>query len=114
MTIQERLAGLLAQAAPATVAVVHGETAWPWGQLSTLSQKLNELLSAVALGADTRVGVVLENRPQFAAVAASLLATSRCLTTLSPLQPPERLCADIDASELPVVVASPATLGLPG
>ncbi|SHN17217.1 class I adenylate-forming enzyme family protein [Cryptosporangium aurantiacum] len=114
MAIQERLAGLLAQAAPATVAVVHSDTAWTWGQLSTLSQKLNGILNAVALGAGARVGVVLENRPQFAAVATSLLSTDRCLTTLSPLQPPERLCADIDASALPVVVASATTLALPG
>jgi len=114
MAIQERLAGLLAQAAPATVAVVHGDTAWTWGQLSALAQTLNSRLNSIALGAGSRVGVVLENRPQFAAVAASLLSTDRCLTTLSPLQPPERLCADIDASALPVVVASPATLALPG
>ncbi|SHN39819.1 class I adenylate-forming enzyme family protein [Cryptosporangium aurantiacum] len=111
--IQQRLGSLLKRA-PARAAVVYGETAWTWTQLAALSEKLNRLLNMVALGDGARIGVALENRPQSGAVVAALLATDRCLTALNPLRGPERLCADIEANALPVVVASSHVLALPG
>jgi len=44
----------------------------------------------------------------------ALLTTDRCLVTMSPLQPPERLAADIGRAEVPVLFASPEVLARPG
>jgi long-chain acyl-CoA synthetase len=60
------------------------------------------------------VGVVLENRPEHLSALVGLLATGRCIVTLSPLQPADRLAADIARSAVPAVVASPDVLARPG
>jgi long-chain acyl-CoA synthetase len=107
--------GQLLDEAPAEAEVIDFEGAWwTWGQLHTLARELDALLTGLELGAGARVGLVLENRPEDVGVIAALLAGDRCLVTLSPLQPAERLAADITRSALPVVLASPDVLDRPG
>jgi acyl-coenzyme A synthetase/AMP-(fatty) acid ligase len=57
---------------------------------------------------------VLENRPHHLAVLVGVIATGRCVVTLSPLQPAERQIADIRRSGVPAVIASPAILAQEG
>lgn len=107
---RERFAQLLNDAPANAEAVEFEGIWWPWGQLQNLARGLDALLTRVELGAGARVGLVLENRPEDVGVMAALLASDRCLVTLSPLQPPERLAADIARSGLPVVLGSPEVL----
>ncbi|WP_413796920.1 class I adenylate-forming enzyme family protein [Streptomyces iranensis] len=110
MGARSRLAELLSKAPADARAVEFEDSWWHWGALRSTARGLDALLTEAGLGEGTRVGVVLENRPEHLAVVCSVLATGRCVVTLNPLQPPERLAADIARSGLPVVVASPGTL----
>jgi len=47
-------------------------------------------------------------------VLVALLADNRCIVTMSPLQPPQRLSADIEASGIPALVGSSEALSRPG
>lgn len=101
--------------APEDAPAVDFDRVWfSWGQMRFVRDQLDVALTEHGLGRATRVGIVLENRPEHIAALVSTLATDRCVVTLSPLQPPERLATDIVRSEVPVVVASPVTLARPG
>jgi acyl-CoA synthetase (AMP-forming)/AMP-acid ligase II len=78
------------------------------GEVRGLSDDLHRALSEAGLGAGARVGVVLDNRPESVAVLLALLAHDRCLVTISPLQPPERLAADLQTAAPDAVVAAGA------
>jgi len=114
MGARSRLAELLGEAPADAEAVEFAESWWTWGMLRAAARSAGDLLGRLGLGAGARVGVVLENRPEHAAVVIGLLATGRCVVTLSPLQPAGRLAADIARCEVPVVIASPAVLALSG
>lgn len=114
MGARSRLAELLSEAPADTEAVEFGESWWTWGMIQATVRSLDELLTRLGLGPAARAGVVLENRPEHLAVVVGLLATGRCIVTLSPLQPAERLAADIARCELPAVIASPAVLDRDG
>jgi long-chain acyl-CoA synthetase len=106
VSIQERMQVLLAGAPAGVDAIADPATVWTWSQVSACAASVDAALAGAGLGAGARVGMILENHPAFLAVATANAAAGRCTTTLSPLQPPERLCRDIEASELPVVVGS--------
>jgi long-chain acyl-CoA synthetase len=112
--VRSRLAQLLREA-PADADAIEFEGAWwTWGQLQRSAAAVDEALTAAGIGIAGRVGLVLENRPEHVAVVLALLTTDRVLVTMSPLQPPERLSADIARSEVPVLLASPEVLGRAG
>ncbi|MCU1599569.1 MAG: hypothetical protein JWO22_278 [Frankiales bacterium] len=114
MGVRDRLAQLLAEAPPEAEAIEFERVWWTWGQLAAIGRAVDALLTQHGLGAGTRVGVALENRPEHTGVVLSLLATGRCIVTLSPLQPPERLAADVARSAPAVLVASSDVLARPG
>jgi long-chain acyl-CoA synthetase len=112
--IRRRLTELLSDAPASADAVEFDDSWWSWGDLRHTAWALELLLGPAGLGPASRIGVALENRPEHVAVVAALVAFGRCLVTLSPLQPAERLAADITRSQLPVVIASAEILGRPG
>jgi long-chain acyl-CoA synthetase len=117
MGARSRLTELLGEAPADADAIEFAGSWWTWGMMQATARSVDELLSRLGLGAAARVGVVLENRPEHAAVVVGLLATGRCVVTLSPLMPADRLTADIARCDLPAVIASPAMLdrkGVPG
>jgi len=114
MGARGRLAELLGEAPADAEAVEFGGSWWSWGTIQATVRSLDGLLTELGLGQASRVGVVLENRPEHVAVVIGLLATGRCVVTLSPLQPADRLAADIARCGVPVVVASPEILGRNG
>ncbi|MFI0961282.1 class I adenylate-forming enzyme family protein [Streptomyces sp. NPDC021080] len=114
MRARSRLAELLSKAPAEAQAVEFDEAWWSWGDLQSVDRQLGRILDGAGLGSGARIGVVLENRPEHVGTVISLLASGRCLVTLSPLQPAERLAADIARCGVPVVVASPEVLARPG
>lgn len=110
MGIRDRLSQLLAEAPPDAEAIEHDEVWWTWGQLRYTAQAVTEALEVAGLPADARVGVVLENRPEHVAAIAAVIASGRCVVTLSPLQPAARLVADIARCELSVVICGAEVL----
>jgi acyl-CoA synthetase (AMP-forming)/AMP-acid ligase II len=112
--LRQRLAELLDAAPAEAPAVTYHDQTWRWGDVRRLRDELTVELDRTALGPAARVGVILENRPAHVAVLLAVIATGRTLTTLSPLQPADRLASDIDRSALPVVVGSEAMIEAPG
>jgi acyl-CoA synthetase (AMP-forming)/AMP-acid ligase II len=79
-------------AAPA--AELDGEW-WSWGDLAAIGVALEEKLAAAGLGKDARVAGMLRNRPEMAGALVHVLASERCLVTLNPSLPDDRLGGDI-------------------
>jgi acyl-coenzyme A synthetase/AMP-(fatty) acid ligase len=104
--IQQRFAHLLAGAPRDGVALAFGGNEWTWGDVIDCATKVIAALDELGLDEGARVGMILRNRPQDMAALAAIIATGRCVTTLSPLQPADRLAGDVDANELPVVVTA--------
>ncbi|MRJ77282.1 AMP-binding protein [Aeromicrobium sp. SMF47] len=114
MGFRSRFAQLLDEA-PEGAPAIEFEGRWvSWGLLQSVSRAIDAILHEHSFGEGTRVGIVLENRPEHVGAMLGLMATRRCLVTLSPLQPPERLSADIERSDVPFVVVSTEMLARPG
>lgn len=112
--VRRRIAQLLEQAPPDAEAIEFDGVWWTWRQLGAIAAAVDEALVVAGIGGAGRVGVVLENRPEHAAAVLAILSSGRCLVTMSPLQPPDRLAADLHRSGVPVVIASPEVLARPG
>jgi acyl-CoA synthetase (AMP-forming)/AMP-acid ligase II len=76
-----------------------------WGRVRTLAEQLDDELTAAGCRAGGRVAVVLGNRVESVAALIAILRGDRTLVTISPLQPVERLSADLAASGAPFVLA---------
>jgi long-chain acyl-CoA synthetase len=114
MGTRDRFRQLLDEA-PGDVDAIEFDDEWiTWSALQQVDRDLERELSARGLGKDARVGVILENTPEHVATLVSLISSGRCVVTLSPLQPPQRLAADLAAAELPALVGSAEALARPG
>ena len=110
MSVRERLVRLLDFAPDGALAIEFEDQWWTWGQLRSAARAVQVALDAAGIQPDGRVGVVLENRPELVATVLAVLTSGRTLVTLSGLQPTERLGADVERSQVPVVIASPSAL----
>ncbi|MET9491236.1 class I adenylate-forming enzyme family protein [Nocardia sp. NPDC006630] len=109
--IHDRLTRLLAEAPADAEAIEYQQIWWSWGEVRATARAVTDALESAGLGPGSRIGVVLENRPEHVAVVAVLIASQRCVVPLSPLQPAARLAADIEAGDLPAVVCGAEILG---
>ena len=80
-----------------------------WGRVRTLVDRLDEQLTAAGCRAGGRVAVVLGNRMESVAAVIAIMRGQRTLVTINPLQPVERLSADLVATGAAFVLA-PAAL----
>lgn len=80
----------------------------PWGRVRTLTEQIDKELTAAGCGEGGRVAVVLSNRMESVAALIAIFRGGRTLVTISPLQPPERLSADLAAATVSYVLAPPA------
>ncbi|MET4426844.1 fatty acid--CoA ligase family protein [Mycolicibacterium sp. 624] len=77
----------------------------PWGYVKSLSERIDTELTIAGCAAGGRVAVVLANRTESVAALIAIIRGSRTLVTLSPLQPPHRLAADLEATAVDYVLA---------
>jgi acyl-CoA synthetase (AMP-forming)/AMP-acid ligase II len=75
------------------------------GRVRTLAEQLDEQLSAAECRAGGRVAVILGNRMESIAALIAIMRGDRTLVTISPLQPVERLSADLVAAKAAFVLA---------
>ncbi|NDJ91354.1 class I adenylate-forming enzyme family protein [Mycolicibacter kumamotonensis] len=80
-----------------------------WGRVRSLVEQIDRALTDVGCLAGGRVAVVLGNRMESVAALLAIFRADRTLVTISPLQPPERLSADLAACGASFVLA-PETL----
>jgi acyl-CoA synthetase (AMP-forming)/AMP-acid ligase II len=76
-----------------------------WGGIRVFSELIDSELAAAGCGAGGRVAVVQGNRPESVAALIAIFRSERTLVTISPLQPPERLSADLIATGARYVLA---------
>lgn len=87
---------------------------YSWRQIADIVRMLEAALDAMGLPDDARIGVLLRNRPGHVAAIIAVLSTDRCLVTLNPILPDEKLFADVEGLSLPVVIADTTDLARPG
>ncbi|OBH12787.1 class I adenylate-forming enzyme family protein [Mycobacterium sp. E1747] len=80
---------------------------YTWRQLKQLSENVGRALSDAGATPGTRVAVVFGNRFESIAILMSAIVDGWTLVTLNPLQPAERLNADLAATGVAYVI-SPA------
>lgn len=78
---------------------------YTWRQLKQLSEQVGRALSDAGAGRGTRVAVVFGNRFESIAILMSAIVDGWTLVTLNPLQPAERLNADLEATGVGYVLA---------
>lgn len=66
-----------------------------WGDVAATMDGIDRALQQAGLGAGARVAGVLRNDPRVAAAILGVVTSDRCVVTLNPLFPDERLAADI-------------------
>jgi len=112
-TLIARLIREVLTLAPKDLAL-ESEGSWiTWGEIHTLATSLDQLLTANGLDDDSRVGLLLRNRPPQYAATLGILLGARCLVVLNPILPDAKLAADIAALKLPLVVGERSDLERP-
>jgi long-chain acyl-CoA synthetase len=102
-SVADTIRGILA-IDPGAPAVEFNRVWITWGALRTLIDRLDGLLSEGGFGNGARVGVLLRNRPPQLATSLACIVSSRCLVTLNPQLPSEKLIDDVARLQLPVVI----------
>lgn len=77
---------------------------YSWGDLARVVAAIEAALEQLRLPVDTRVGIMLRNRPGHIAAILAVLSTDRCIVTLNPILPEDKLVADVIGLCLPVVI----------
>jgi long-chain acyl-CoA synthetase len=103
-TFSELISGVLA-IDPSAPAIEFDKRWWTWGELDRIIQALNGVFADAGLPAGTRVGLVMRNHALTAATLMQILSSDRCVVTLNPGLPDERLAGDITGLKVPVVIA---------
>lgn len=87
---------------------------YSWAQLAATVRAIESLLDALNLPEDSRVGLMLRNRPGHVAAIIAVLSGDRCLVSLNPILPDQKLFADVAGLNLPVVIADATDIALVG
>lgn len=77
-----------------------------WGDVGIAMQGIDAALLQAGLGPGVRVAGLLRNDPRIAASILGVIASERCVVTLNPMLPDERLAADIVQLQSPVLFAT--------
>lgn len=78
---------------------------YSWGQIAKSVRRIETELDRIGLPVEARVGVMLRNRPGHLAAIIAVLSTDRCLVSLNPALPDDKLYADVEGLGLQVIIA---------
>ncbi len=92
----------------AALAVEFEERSITWGELRGAVTQLQDQFSRLGLGIGAHVGCILRNSPHHLALLLATLTSQRCILTLNPFQPDDKVASDIERLRPPVVVAAGA------
>jgi len=84
---------------------------YSWGDLSRVVAEIEALLAEMEAARSARVGVLLRNRPGHVAAILAVLSTDKCLVTINPILPDEKLVGDIEGLRSPVIIVDESDLG---
>ncbi|MGY3554801.1 class I adenylate-forming enzyme family protein [Williamsia sp. R60] len=103
-TIREALDGLW-DARDQALMIQQDDRWTAWGDVRALAEAIDAELARIGCGENSRIGVVLGNRPESIAAIISLLRAGRTLITLNPMQPIARLSSDLHGAAPDCVLA---------
>jgi long-chain acyl-CoA synthetase len=112
LALAERIKAVLALNPDKGALEFHG-TWHSWREIDHAMQQLDTLLLAAGCGEGTAVAIVLRNRPAHVPALLEILASHRCVVTVNPFQPAEKLAGDIRKLRVPVVIADRQDWALP-
>jgi acyl-CoA synthetase (AMP-forming)/AMP-acid ligase II len=81
-----------------------------WRDIEAVMEGVDSALERAGLGPGTRVAGLLRNDPRIAATILGVVASERCVVTLNPLLPDERLAADLLQLKPPALIGVAADL----
>jgi long-chain acyl-CoA synthetase len=87
---------------------------YSWGELGDMVNGVRGALGELGLGAEARVGIMLQTRPGPLAAMLATVSIEACLVSVNPLLPDDRLVRDLAALRLPVVIAESSDLAREG
>lgn len=90
---------------PSAPALEYNKQWHSWGELTAIIDGIEAILAANAIGPGTRIGGILRNTPQMAAVITGIIINDRCVVTLNPALPEAKLVYDITSLKTPVLIA---------
>lgn len=76
-----------------------------WGELTGIIDRIETILTSHGIGPGSRIGGILRNTPQMAAVIVGTIINDRCVVTLNPALPDAKLVDDILSLKTPVIIA---------
>jgi long-chain acyl-CoA synthetase len=83
------------------------EGAWySWGEFAAAMAAIDALLSWAQVPAEGRIGILLRNRPELVSAILSTVARECCLVTLNTIGSEEKLAAEVERSEVTVVIGA--------
>src|SRR4051794_11152923 len=85
-----------------------------WGDVGATMQGIDAALLRAGLGPGVRVAGLLRNDPRIAASILGVIASERCVVTLNPMLPDERLAADVEQLQAPALFATAEDARRPG
>ena len=111
--LSELLNGVL-EIDPAADAVDFHDTWYSWGDLARTIRDIENCLHGLGLGAGARVGVLIRNHPDVLAGVLSAIAIDGTMVSINHMLPEDKLRADLEQLNLPVVVGLAEDLERPG
>jgi len=105
MTTLKSLVSEIIKLDPSAPALEH-ENVWrTWGDLTSIIDTVNAILEKSGIDPGTRIGGILRNTPEIAALIIGTIIGDNCIVTLNPALPDEKLANDILTLKAPVIVA---------
>ncbi|MGD9792215.1 MAG: class I adenylate-forming enzyme family protein [Acidimicrobiia bacterium] len=99
---------------PAAEALSFGGRWRTWGYLRDGIDAIDGHLRNIGIGEHEAVGIIMRNRPEVVTAAIAMLATRRCVVTLSSVIPAANLAAEVERMRLGAVIASESDWERPG
>lgn len=105
MTSLKELVGGVMSLDPDAPALEHDRHWTTYGELSAVIAAIDAILDSHGIGPGSRIGGLLRNTPEVAALIVGTILGDRCIVTLNPMLPDDKLVGDITGLKVPVVVA---------
>jgi acyl-CoA synthetase (AMP-forming)/AMP-acid ligase II len=99
---------------PAAAEIDFNGRDYSWGEIANAVDAALAALARLGIPSEARVGIMLRNRPGHVAAILAVLSSDRCLVTLNPVLPDEKLLADVAMLGLSVIIVDTEDTARPG
>lgn len=90
---------------PSAPAIEYHRRWYTWGELHSLVNALDAIFTERSVPTGARIGGLLRNCPEIACAIVAIVTSDRCVVTLNPVMPDDKLAPEIESLQIPVLVA---------